>query len=281
MHWLKLVVLFFISSVVCSVVVISGQNINKSLAINSASTNSQQGQDPQNLKAAIIVNNSSSASREMILFSYSTDEGNYLTGLNYPVKPRMSFTTNSYIRIISGNAFRIIATEIALYKNGNNDNPLYPEPAAGGQWFVNVTPGIYRLQVNTEYTPSNDDVATFVDTIQVLGTGKISERSQLMTSPGNNDAGSIQTQQKQQSPTALAGSFKIIVQVNGINKDKHDKIIFVTGNPSLYPLKFMQSRLIHYDSSIAGMSSTYSITFDLPKDTVKTGEKFMVYVLSL
>jgi len=282
MHQLKLVVLFFISSVVCSVVVISGQNINKSLAINSTSTNSQQGQGPQNLKAAIIVNNSSSASREMTLFSYSTDEGNYLTGLNYPVKPRMSFTMNSYIRITSGNpTFKIIPTEIALYKNGDNDNPLYPQPAAGGQWFVNVPPGIYRLQVNTEYTPSNDDVATFVDTIQVLGTGKISEGSQLMTTPGNNDAGSIQTQQKQQSPTALAGSFKVIVQVNGINKDKHDKIIFVTGNPSLYPLKFMQSRLIHYDFSIAGISSTYSTTFDLSKDTVKTGEKFMACLLSL
>jgi hypothetical protein len=218
----------------------------------------------------------------MILFSYSTNEGNYLTRLNSPVKPRMSLTTNSYIRITSGNpTFKAIATEIALYKNGNNDIPLYPEPAAGGQWFVNVPPGIYRLQVNTEYTPSNDDVATFVDTIQVLGSSeKASERSQV-TSRGNNDAGSIQTQQKQQSPTALAGSFKIIVQVNGINKDKHDKIIFVTGNPSLYPLKFMQSRLIHYDSSIAGMSSTYSITFDLPKDTVKTGEKFMVCLLSL
>jgi hypothetical protein len=117
MHWLKLVVLFFISSVVCSVVVISGQNINKSLAINSPSTSSQQGQDPHNLKAAIIVNNSSKTSREMILFSYSTNEGNYLTGLNYPVKPRMSLTTNSYIRITSGDpTFKVIATEIALYK---------------------------------------------------------------------------------------------------------------------------------------------------------------------
>jgi hypothetical protein len=132
---------------------------------------------------------------------------------------------------------------------------------------VIVPLGIYRLQLNTEYISSNDDVTTFVDTIQVLGSSeKASERSQVMTSRGNNDAGSIQTQQKQQSPTALAGSFKIKVQVNGINKDKHYKMIFVTGNPSLYPLKFMHSRLIHYDSSIAGMSSTYSITFGLPKE---------------
>jgi hypothetical protein len=206
----------------------------------------------------------------MILFSYSTDEGNYLTGLNYPIKPRMSLPTNSYIRITSANpTFRVIATEIALYNESNN-NPLYPRPAVGEQWFVNVSPGIYRLQVNSEYAPCNDDVATFVNTIQVLGTPvKASEQFQVKTSPGNNNAGSIQTQQKKQSVIAPAGSFKIIVQVNVVNKDKHDKMIFVTGNPSLYPLKFMQTSLIHYDTSITGINSAYSTTFNLPKDTVK------------
>jgi len=197
----------------------------------------------------------------------------------------MSMTTGSYIKIISANpTFKVIPTEIALYNKGSNNNPLYPNPAAGGKWFLNVTPGIYRLQVNSEYTPSNDDVATFVNTIQVLGTtAKTAEQSQLKTSQGDNNADSTQTQQqKQQSVTTTpASSFKIIVQVNGADKDKHDKMIFVTGNPSLHPLKFIQSKLIHYDSTVAGISSTYSTTFDLPKDTIKTGEKFMVCLLSL
>lgn len=285
MHWFKLLVLFFISPVICSVFVISGQGISKTLAITSASTNPQQNQALHNLKAALIVtnNNSSNNPHDMILYSYSTDEGSHLTGLNYPLKPRMSLTTSSYITITSANpTFKVIATEIALYNKGNNDNPIYPKPADGGQWFVNVSPGIYRLQVNSEYTPSNDDVATFVDTIQVLGTSlKTSEQSQVKTSQGNTNAASSQAQQKQQSVTAPAGSFKIIVQVNGVNKDKHDKMILVTGNPSFNPLKYMQSRLIHYDASIAGISSAYSTTFDLPKDTVRTGEKFMACLLSL
>ena len=125
----------------------------------------------------------------MILFSYSTDEGNYLTGLNYPVKPRMSMPMNSDITITSGNpTFRAIATEIALYNESNN-SPLFSHPADGEQWFVNVSPGIYRLQVNSEYAPSNDDVATFVNTIQVFGTPvKASEQSQVKTSPGHNNA---------------------------------------------------------------------------------------------
>lgn len=170
-----------------------------------------------------------------------------------------------------------------MFNKGSNNNPIYPNPKAGGKWYLNVTPGIYNLQVNSEYTPSNDDVATFVNTIQVLGTTtKIAEQSQLNTSQDGNIADTIQTQQNQQSvTTTLASSFKIIVQVNGANKDKHDKVVFVTGNPSLHPLKIIQSKLIHYDSSVAGISSAYSTTIDLPKDTVKTGEKFMVCLLSI
>ena len=170
-----------------------------------------------------------------------------------------------------------------MNKKGSNNNPLYPNPAAGGGWFLNVTPGIYDLQVNSEYTPSNDDVATFVNTIQVLGTTtKTAEQSQVKTSQGDNNTDSIQSQEKQPTVTTTpASSFKIIVQVNGANKDKHDKMIFMTGNPSLHPLKFIESKLIHYDSSVASTSSTYSTTFDLPKDTIKTGEKFMVCLLSL
>ena len=106
---------------------------------------------------------------DMILYSYSTDEGNQLTGLGYPLKPQMSLTTGSYIKVISGNSnFKVIPTEIVLNKKGSNNNPLYLNPARRWRWFLNVTPGIYDLQVNSEYTPSNDDVATFVNTIQVL-----------------------------------------------------------------------------------------------------------------
>lgn len=285
MHWLRLVVLFFISSVIFSVVVISGESIIKTIAITSTFTNSQQNQELHNLKAVLILDdNNSSNPHDMILYSYSTDEGNHLTGLSYPLKPQMSLTTGSYIKVISGNPnFKIIPTEIVLTKKGSNNNPLYPNPAEGGGWFLNVTPGIYQFQVNSEYTPSNDDVATFVSTIQVLGTTtKTLGQSQAKTTQGDNNDDSIQTQQKQPTVTTTpASSFKIIVQVNGMNNDKHDKMIFITGNPSLHPLKFIESKLIHYDSSVAGIGSTYSTTFDLPKDTVKTGEKFMVCLLSL
>ena len=201
------------------------------------------------------MRNNAATPHDLILYSYSTDEGNQLTGLGYPLKPQMSLTTGSYIKVISGNSnFKVIPTEIVLNKKGSNNNPLYLNPAAGGGWFLNVTPGIYDLQVNSEYTPSNDDVATFVNTIQVLGTTtKTSGQSQAKTTQGDNNTNSIQSQEKQPTVTTTpASSFKIIVQVNGMNKDKHDKTIFITGNPSLHPLKFIESKLIHYDSSVAG-----------------------------
>lgn len=104
MHWLRLVVLFFISSVIFSVVVISGESIIKTIAITSTFTNLQQNQELHDLKAAIILDeNNSSKPHDLILYSYSTDEGNHLTGLNYPLKPQMSLTTGSYIKIISRN----------------------------------------------------------------------------------------------------------------------------------------------------------------------------------
>ena len=99
MHWLRLVVLFFISSVIFSVVVISGESIIKTNAITSTFTNSQQNQELHNLKAVLILDeNNSSNPHDMILYSYSTDEGNQLTGLGYPLKPQMSLTTGSYIK---------------------------------------------------------------------------------------------------------------------------------------------------------------------------------------
>ena len=34
-------------------------------------------------------------------------------------------------------------------------------------WMLDVPTGTYKLEVKTEYTPSNDDVATFIDTVRV------------------------------------------------------------------------------------------------------------------
>lgn len=101
---IKLFVAFLVLIPMGLLVAISGQSITKTLAITSTSTNSHPKQDATNLKAMLVVNNNSSGNYyELILHSYSTDEGNYPTGLNFPSKPRILLKTGSYIKVASGN----------------------------------------------------------------------------------------------------------------------------------------------------------------------------------
>jgi hypothetical protein len=48
-----------------------------------------------------------------------------------------------------------------------NDVPVYLRSEGGNTWMLDVPMGTYKLEVKTEYTPSNDDIATFIDTIRV------------------------------------------------------------------------------------------------------------------
>jgi hypothetical protein len=266
---------------ISQVVVLSGHLIENTSGFTS--TNSVYNIDPSTLKGALSVNNDINSHR-LILYSYSTDAGSHFTGLNYPSNVRLSLPTGSYIKVGSDNPnFKVLATEIALYRNGNDENLIYPQPAADGQWYINATPGVYHLRVNAEYTPSNDDVATFVDTVQVLGKSSVKDlnQAQSQTSSSSNSPSDDQATKKQQQQVAKAGSFKIIVQIIGVNKDNHDKMVFVTGNPSFNPIDFLQSRIINLDTSKAVVNSSYSTTFQLPKDYVKTGQKFMACMVSL
>ncbi len=276
MKELKLFLLFFITVVIGSILVIPSHIIEKTSAITS--TNTIQKKDPGILKATLFVNNGTN-SHDMTLYSCSTDKGNHLTGLDYPSNIQMSLPTGSYIKVRSGNPnFKLIATEVTLYKDGKNDNPLYPQPAKGGQWYVNTTPGVYHLRVNSDYTPSNDDVATFVNTVQIVGksSAKDLNQPQGQISSGSSSSND-QTAKQLETKTGL---FKIIIQINGVNKDKYDKMVFVTGNPSS-ALKFIQSRIINSDSSKVVENSSYSTTIELPKDAVKTGEKFLACLVTL
>ena len=274
------VALVLIVLVLESIAVIPSYFNDDTSAITSANT-----RNPSTLKASLLINNSSN-SHDLILYSYSTDNGSHLTGLKYPLNVRISLSSGSYIKVVSGNLdFKIVATEVALYKNGNGQNPIYPQPATGGRWYVNATPGIYRLNIKSEYTPSNDDVATFVDTVQILGKSTAEDMNQSQSqTPLSSDVLSNNLTKEQSlgnQQSAGSGAFKIIVQLNGANQDKHDKLIFVTSNPSLGNPKYIQSKIINFDPSKTSVDSSYSTTFVLTKDTIKPGQKFLACLVSL
>lgn len=126
----------------------------------AAGSSTQKKVDPSSLKGMLIINNNTST-HELQLYSYTTGKGNHLTGLDYPLKPTMSLQTGSYVRLDAGNPdLELVPTEIILSPNNRNGESFNLSPTPGiSLWYVDVAPGIYRLQVNAVYDRSSDETA--------------------------------------------------------------------------------------------------------------------------
>ena len=122
--------------------------------------------DPDTL-TALIKQNETGLQHEMILKSYSnTGDQVDKSASSYPKRPSMTLQNGFSITLESNNPdFTISSTEVILYDK--NDVPVYLRSEGGNNWMLDVPTGTYKLEVKTEYTPSNDDVATFIDTIRV------------------------------------------------------------------------------------------------------------------
>ena len=122
--------------------------------------------DPDTL-TALIKQNETGLQHEMILKSYSnTGDQVVKSASSYPKRPSITLQNGFPITLASNNPdFTISSTEVILYDK--NDAPVYLQSAGGNNWMLDVPTGTYKLEVKTEYTPSNDDVATFIDTIRV------------------------------------------------------------------------------------------------------------------
>ncbi|HTH23329.1 MAG TPA: hypothetical protein VL854_14010, partial [Nitrososphaeraceae archaeon] len=118
--------------------------------------------DPDTL-TALIKQNETGLEHEMILKSHSnTGEATS----SYPKRPSITLQNGFPITLESDNPdFTITPTEVILYDK--NDVPVYLKSEGGNNWMLDVPTGTYKLEVKTEYTPSNDDVATFIDTVRV------------------------------------------------------------------------------------------------------------------
>ncbi|MGB8158521.1 MAG: hypothetical protein WCE93_00065, partial [Nitrososphaeraceae archaeon] len=116
---------------------------------------------------ALIKQNETGLQHEMILKSYSnTGDQVVKSASSYPKRPSITLQNGFPITLASNNPdFTISSTEVILYDK--NDVPVYLQSEGGNQWMLDVPTGTYKLEVKTEYTPSNDDVATFIDTIRV------------------------------------------------------------------------------------------------------------------
>ncbi|MGA7010067.1 MAG: Ig-like domain-containing protein, partial [Nitrososphaeraceae archaeon] len=122
--------------------------------------------DPDTL-TALIKQNETGLQHEMILKSYSnTGDQVVKSAPSYPKRPSITLQNGFPIILASNNPdFTISSTEVILYDK--NDVPVYLRSEGGNTWMLDVPTGTYKLEVKTEYTPSNDDIATFIDTIRV------------------------------------------------------------------------------------------------------------------
>ncbi|MDP9197352.1 MAG: Ig-like domain-containing protein [Thermoproteota archaeon] len=116
---------------------------------------------------ALLKQNETGLQHEMKLKSYSKGtEQVDISASSYPKRPSMTLQKGFPITLTSNNpAFTIVSTQAILYDK--NDTPVYLRSESGNNWNLDVPAGTYKLEVKTDYTPSNDDVATFIDTIRV------------------------------------------------------------------------------------------------------------------
>ena len=131
--------------------------------------------NPSQLNAMLVADNTGKK-HNLILFRYTTTDGSKSpSGANYPKKPSITLHNGDKLYLVSGNQdFKIVVYSMLLdYQNGGSNNnknkeqPVYLEKKGSKFVIPDVSGGTYHLYIKTEYTPSDDDVAYFIDTVKV------------------------------------------------------------------------------------------------------------------
>ena len=152
--------------------------------------------NPSQLKAMLVADNTGKK-HNLILFRYTTTDGSKSpSGANYPTKPRITLHNRDKLSLISGNQdFKIVVYSMLLdSKTGNSNNnnkkeqPVYMEKKGSRFVVPDVSSGTYHLYIKTEYTPSDDDVAYFIDTVKIEKriSNSVQEEKQSQSSNKSN-----------------------------------------------------------------------------------------------
>ncbi len=123
--------------------------------------------DNQDLGAELFLHDTAQ-SNELILESYHAPDGSYNpTGAEYPEEPNFELQNGTIIGVRSTSQnFTVFPVDVRFYDV--NEEKWDAEPISNNQWKVSVpAPGVYNLFVTTEYTPSNDNTAYFIDTVTI------------------------------------------------------------------------------------------------------------------
>jgi hypothetical protein len=84
----------------------------------------------------------------------------------YPNRPSLTLQRGTPISVVSTNPeITFTGTTMILYDK--HDLPVYPTRRDTDTWLLDVPLGLYKLEVKTEYSPTNRDTVSFIDTIRI------------------------------------------------------------------------------------------------------------------
>jgi hypothetical protein len=185
---------------------------------------------PDPSKLSVILVGDKGNKQKLILDQYTTTDGTFSpASSDYPKKARFTLQNGDKIKLISGNPdFKIVIYSMSLtdYKKGKKQ-PIYVQEKANKFVVPDISPGTYRLYVKAEYTPSDDDVVYFIDTVKIQNTGS-SYQGQNGYSGSGSGSGTARdkTIATKSSEESKRTEINATVQISTFNETKPSDIIF-------------------------------------------------------
>jgi phage terminase large subunit-like protein len=221
--------------------------------------------DPSKLSGILVGDKG--YKQKLILHQYTTADGTFSpASADYPKKARFTLQNGDKIKLISGNPdFKIVIYSMSLtdYKNGKKQ-PIYVQEKTNKIVVPDISPGTYRLYVKAEYTPSDDDVVYFIDTVKIQNTGSSyqGQNGYLGSGSGTARDKTIATKSSEESRRT---EINATVQISTFNETKPSDIVFkiTPNNQSQFGIMSMnESNSMSLTSSqMLGQQQLLNVTF--------------------
>jgi phage terminase large subunit-like protein len=221
--------------------------------------------DPSKLSGILVGDKG--YKQKLILHQYTTTDGTFMpASADYPKKARFTLQNGDNIKLISGNPdFKIVIYSMSLtdYKNGKKQ-PIYVQEKTNKIVVPDISPGTYRLYVKAEYTPSDDDVVYFIDTVKIQNTGSSYQGQNGYSGSGSGTARdkTIATKSSEESKRT---EINATVQISTFNETKPSDIIFkiTLNNHSQFGIMSMNdsNSMSLSSSQMLGQQQQLNVTF--------------------
>jgi hypothetical protein len=223
--------------------------------------------DPSKLSGILVGDKG--YKQKLILHQYTTADGTFSpASADYPKKARFTLQNGDKIKLISGNPdFKIVIYSMSLtdYKNGKKQ-PIYVQEKTNKIVVPDISPGTYRLYVKAEYTPSDDDVVYFIDTVKIQNTGSSYQGHNGYSGSGSGSGtASDKNNATKSSEESKRTEINATVQISNFNETKPSDIIFkiTPNNNSQFGIMSMNdsNSMSLSSSQMLGQQQQLNVTF--------------------